>query len=102
MSSGRVAIVTGGSAGIGRSIVQHLLDAGWGVVSMARRAPDITHPRLHAIEVDLGDVAATREAVKAERELLAVVPKKHRIAWSHWLIEHGRAICRMRMPASIG
>jgi NAD(P)-dependent dehydrogenase (short-subunit alcohol dehydrogenase family) len=60
--SGRFAIVTGGSAGIGASICHHLLDAGWGVVSMSRRATDIDHPKLHSIEVDLGDAVATREA----------------------------------------
>ncbi|MCA3179056.1 MAG: SDR family oxidoreductase [Burkholderiaceae bacterium] len=60
--SGRVAIVTGGSAGIGASICNHLLDAGWTVVSMSRRAGERAHPRLHAIEVDLGDVEATRGA----------------------------------------
>ena len=58
----RVAIVTGGSAGIGASICTHLLDAGWGVVSMSRRATEIDHPALHSVEVDLGDVAATRAA----------------------------------------
>lgn len=62
--SGRVAIVTGGSAGIGASIVDHLLDAGWRVVSMARRAPERRHPALHAVEVDLADVAATGEAAR--------------------------------------
>ena len=60
--SGRVAIVTGGSAGIGASICRHLLDAGWGVVSMSRRATDIEHPALHSVEVDLGDPQATRVA----------------------------------------
>jgi 3-oxoacyl-[acyl-carrier protein] reductase len=60
--NGQVAIVTGGSAGIGRSICQHLLDAGCGVVSMSRRATDIDHPALHSVEVDLGDVEATRAA----------------------------------------
>jgi NAD(P)-dependent dehydrogenase (short-subunit alcohol dehydrogenase family) len=49
--SGRVAIVTGGSAGIGASICRHLLDAGWGVVSMSRRATGIEHPALHSVEV---------------------------------------------------
>jgi 3-oxoacyl-[acyl-carrier protein] reductase len=58
----KVAIVTGGSAGIGRSICQHMLDDGWTVLSMSRRATEIDHPKLHSIEVDLGDVAATRTA----------------------------------------
>jgi NAD(P)-dependent dehydrogenase (short-subunit alcohol dehydrogenase family) len=62
--SGHVAIVTGGSAGIGASICTHLLDAGWTVVSMSRRVTDIAHPRLHPVEVDLGDVEATREAAR--------------------------------------
>jgi 3-oxoacyl-[acyl-carrier protein] reductase len=60
--TGKVAIVTGGSAGIGRSICQHMLDDGWTVLSMSRRATEIDHPKLHSIEVDLGDVAATRTA----------------------------------------
>jgi len=61
---GQFAIVTGGSAGIGQAICRHLLEAGWGVVSLARRAPGFEHPRLHSIEVDLGDPAATREAAR--------------------------------------
>ena len=60
--SGRVAILTGGSAGIGASIRTHLLDAGWTVVSMSRRSAAPAHPRLHEVEVDLADVAATRAA----------------------------------------
>lgn len=62
--TGKVAIVTGGSTGIGRSICQHMLDAGWTVLSMSRRATEIDHPKLHSIEVDLGDVAATRAAAE--------------------------------------
>ena len=58
----RVALVTGGSTGIGLAIVRHLLDAGCHVVSLARRAPDLRHERLEAVQVDLADVAATREA----------------------------------------
>jgi 3-oxoacyl-[acyl-carrier protein] reductase len=60
--TGKVAIVTGGSAGIGRSICQHMLDDGWTVLSMSRRATEIDHPKLYSIEVDLGDVDATRTA----------------------------------------
>lgn len=58
-----VAVVTGGSAGIGKAICQDLLDGGWEVVSLARRPADIAHARLHSIEVDLSDRAATAQAV---------------------------------------
>jgi 3-oxoacyl-[acyl-carrier protein] reductase len=74
--SGKVAIVTGGSAGIGRSICLHLLDAGWTVVSLARRPTEIEHPALLSVEVDLDDVAATRAAaldVCAKHPVTAVV-----------------------------
>ncbi len=56
------AIVTGGSAGIGLSIAQHLLDAGYQVINMARRAPELKHERLHNIQVDLLDAKATEQA----------------------------------------
>ena len=44
----------------------------------------------------LDDLAAG--PFSTEEELVAVVPKRHWIAWSHWLIEHGRAVCRARRP----
>ncbi|MGE0802855.1 MAG: SDR family NAD(P)-dependent oxidoreductase [Lautropia sp.] len=61
----RTAIVTGGNIGIGRAICQQLLDAGWRVVSLSRRASDLAHPRAESVTVDLGDVAATRQAAQA-------------------------------------
>jgi NAD(P)-dependent dehydrogenase (short-subunit alcohol dehydrogenase family) len=60
----RVAAVTGGSAGIGRAICEDLLARGYEVVSLARRPTDIDHPKLHSIEVDLADRAATAEATR--------------------------------------
>jgi len=62
MSERQVAIVTGGSAGIGATICRRMLDAGYEVVSLARRRPDWSHQALHAIEVDLTDARATAEA----------------------------------------
>lgn len=58
----RVAIVTGGSAGIGKVICEHLLGEGCEVISLSRRHADIDHPRMHSMEVDLMDRQATLQA----------------------------------------
>ncbi|CAN5758623.1 SDR family oxidoreductase [soil metagenome] len=58
----KVAAVTGGSAGIGQAICEDLLTKGYEVVSLSRRKATIEHARMHSIEVDLGDRAATAEA----------------------------------------
>ena len=62
MTHSNVAIVTGGSAGIGAEICRSMLDAGYEVISMARRAADFSHPRLHNVQVDLLDAEATAQA----------------------------------------
>lgn len=62
MSEHYTAVVTGGSAGIGAEICRHMLDAGYEVISLARRAPDFSHARLHAVQADLLDPVATAQA----------------------------------------
>lgn len=42
------------------------------------------------------------DAVRAERDLMAVVPRRHWIAFSHRLIEHGRTVCTARAPRCVG
>ena len=63
-ASTKVAAVTGGSAGIGKAICEQFLADGYEVISLARRRCDIEHPKLHSIEVDLSDRAATGDAVR--------------------------------------
>ena len=50
-----VALLTGGAAGIGAEICRQLLAAGYEVVVLDRQTPKQSHPKLHAVEVDLFD-----------------------------------------------
>ncbi|MDH5456245.1 MAG: SDR family oxidoreductase [Gammaproteobacteria bacterium] len=59
------ALVTGGSAGIGKSICEHLLQSGYAVINLSRRGSDYEHEHLEDVAVDLADVDATRDAVLA-------------------------------------
>lgn len=65
MSDRLIALITGGSAGIGAELCRHMLDAGYEVISLARRAPDWHHPRLRTVQVDLLDAVATEQAAQA-------------------------------------
>jgi 3-oxoacyl-[acyl-carrier protein] reductase len=73
----RVAVVTGGSAGIGLAICEQLLADGVEVVSLARRPCPIEHARLHSVEVDLLDRAATAAAAKDVAARFAVTTVVH-------------------------
>jgi len=75
--SERVAIVTGGSAGIGATICRCMLDAGYEVICMARRRPDWSHKSLHAVEVDLIDANATEQAAGDVAKKFAVTSVVH-------------------------
>ncbi len=58
-----VALVTGGSAGIGASICRHLLDDGYHVLNLSRRKSDMQGENMTDVEVDLSDVNATKAAI---------------------------------------
>jgi 3-oxoacyl-[acyl-carrier protein] reductase len=58
----KIAAVTGGSAGIGQAICEDLLGKGYEVISLSLGKSPTSHPRLHSLEVDLTDRAATAQA----------------------------------------
>ncbi len=62
---GPTALVTGGSAGIGKAICQALLAGGHRVVSLDRSPATITHAAFHARTVDLTDTQATTDVAAA-------------------------------------
>ncbi len=74
-----VAVVTGGSAGLGRSIVRELADRGWDVAVLARGRDGVGAAvaevrakgrRGHGVSVDVADHAAVeRAAAEVEAEL---------------------------------
>lgn len=69
-------IVTGGSAGIGAAICRRLLDDGARVISLARRAPDFSHPALSFVGVDLAHRKETQDVaadIVARENVLRVV-----------------------------
>lgn len=69
-----IALVTGGSRGIGRAIVARLLQDGFEVVNFSRRPPESALPGERFQSVDLGDAAATAAAATA---LAAAQPVLH-------------------------
>jgi NAD(P)-dependent dehydrogenase (short-subunit alcohol dehydrogenase family) len=62
MSEEFTAVITGGNKGIGADLGRRMLDEGYRVVSVARRAPDFDHERLSSVEADLLDPAAVKQA----------------------------------------
>jgi NAD(P)-dependent dehydrogenase (short-subunit alcohol dehydrogenase family) len=62
MAARNVALVTGASSGIGAEICRQMLAADYDVIALGLGKPKTVHQRLHAMEVDLLDRAATVQA----------------------------------------
>lgn len=73
----QVAVVTGGSAGIGKATCELLLAQGWEVVSLDRHPSPVQHERLQAIQVDLLDRGATARTAADIAQRFAVTAFIH-------------------------
>lgn len=63
MAHRRLAIVTGTSSGIGEMVARQLLEHGWEVLGIARRAAAISSPHYTHSPIDLGDVTHLARAL---------------------------------------
>jgi NAD(P)-dependent dehydrogenase (short-subunit alcohol dehydrogenase family) len=64
----KVAIVTGGSQGIGAGIVDGFRDSGWAVVATARTIPPASDPTVLTVAGDLSDPATADRIVEGALE----------------------------------
>lgn len=78
--------------GVGRKTANVVMGSAFGIASGV-----VVDTHVGRISRRLGLTRHT-DAVRAERDLSAVVPKNHWIAFSHRLIEHGRMVCAARVP----
>jgi len=78
--------------GVGRKTANVVLGSGFGMQSGV-----VVDTHVGRISRRLG-LTRHADAVRAERDLMAAIPKTHWIPFSHRLIEHGRTVCTARRP----
>lgn len=78
--------------GVGRKTANVVLGNAFGIASGVVVDTHVTRlsQRLELTE--------QKTAEKIEEDLIELVPEKHWINFSHWLILHGRAVCNARKP----
>jgi len=79
-------------AGVGRKTANVVLGNAFG-----KPGGVVVDTHVSRISHKLG-LTTTTDPVKAERELNELIPKKHWVIYPHWLIHHGRAVCKARSP----
>ena len=77
--------------GVGRKTANVVLGNAFGIPGM------VVDTHVTRLSNRLGFVK-TENAVLIEQELEPLVPKEHWTHFSHWLIYHGRAVCKARSP----
>jgi len=78
--------------GVGRKTANVVLGTSFGIASGI-----VVDTHVTRLTYRLG-LTEQQDAVKIENELMALVPKKEWINFSHRLIHHGRRICKARKP----
>ncbi len=78
--------------GIGRKTANCVMGNGFGIASGV--VVD-THVKRLSYRIGLSD---NKDPEKVEKDLIKIIPKKKWIIFSHYLILHGRAVCKARKP----
>jgi endonuclease-3 len=78
--------------GVGRKTANVVLGTAFGIP-----AGIVVDTHVGRISRRLG-LTTANDAVKAERELMELLPKKEWIQYSHRMIHHGRQVCKARVP----
>ena len=81
--------------GIGRKTANVVLGTAFGLATGV-----VVDTHVARISVRLG-LTDQKDPVKVERDLMAQVPRKEWINFSHRLIHHGRRICKARKPLCV-
>lgn len=80
-------------AGVGRKTANVLLGNAYGITSGI-----VVDTHVTRLSNRLG-WTLTENAVVIERDLEKIIPHEHWIQISHWLISHGRQVCKARKPS---
>ena len=70
LSSGRIAVVSGTSRGVGKALAEHLLVRGDRVIGIARGEADIAHPGYSHYRADIADAAQVQAVFRAIKRAL--------------------------------
>lgn len=79
-------------AGVGRKTANVVLGNAFGIPGL------VVDTHVTRLSNRLG-LASGKDATKLEKDLEKVVAKKDWIDFSHWMISHGRRLCKARNPA---
>lgn len=83
-------------AGVGRKTANVVLGTAFGIPSGV-----VVDTHVGRISRRLG-LTDKKDAVKVERDLIELLPKREWVAYSHRMIHHGRQVCKARKPQCDG